>query len=155
MLDDVPGLNNHGLSTRQRFNKTYDTNVTGAAVLTESCVPLLLKSSSPRLVFTSSRMGSVSETTNKSTLYYDSDYKAYDCSKAGMNMLALNYARILDGKGGMVNVACPGLVQTKLVGMHPYGSSTEVGAKRIAELATLEKGGPTATFSDRDGSVPW
>ncbi|QDS74698.1 hypothetical protein FKW77_000456 [Venturia effusa] len=156
LLDPVPGLaeENKDLTTRQLFNRTYDTNVTGAAVLTGACVPLLRKAGNPRVVFVSSLMGSVSETTNKSTLYYNTDYKSYDCSKAAMNMLALNYARILEPTGALVNVACPGLVQTRLVGMHPYGCSTELGAKRIVDLATLEKGGPTATFSDRDGSVP-
>lgn len=157
LLDAVPGLpeENKNLTTRELFNKTYDTNVTGTAVLTEAFVPLLRKSENPRIVFVSSRMGSVSETTNKSAPYYNIDYKSYDCSKAALNMLALKYARILEPEGALVNVACPGLVQTKLTGMHPYGSSTELGAKRIVELATLAKGGFTATFSDRDGIVPW
>ena len=72
-------------------------------------------------------------------------------------MVAINYARILEGegKGGLVNVACPGLVQTKLSGNHPMGTSTELGAQRIVELATLEEGGLTMTFSDRDGGIPW
>jgi NAD(P)-dependent dehydrogenase (short-subunit alcohol dehydrogenase family) len=157
LIDTVPGFleDNKDLTTRQLFNQTLNTNVTGTACLTEAFLPLLRKSELPRVVFVSSRMGSVSEATNKSTPYYSFDYKAYDCSKAALNMLALNYARILEENGGMVNVACPGLVQTKLTGMHPMGSSTELGAQRIVELATASKGGPTATFSDREGSVPW
>jgi NAD(P)-dependent dehydrogenase (short-subunit alcohol dehydrogenase family) len=151
MLDTLP----KPPPTRQLFNQTFDTNVTGAACLTEACLPLLQKSKSARLVFVSSRMGSVSETTNKETMYYNGEYRAYDASKAALNMLALNYARIFDGTEALVNVACPGLVQTKLTSFHAYGSSTEVGAKRIVELATLGKGGPTATFSDQNGAIPW
>jgi NAD(P)-dependent dehydrogenase (short-subunit alcohol dehydrogenase family) len=151
LLDLTPGL-----TTRQLFDQTLATNVTGAACLTEACLPLLRKSTElPRLVFVSSRMGSITESLNKDTIYYNIDYKAYDCSKAALNMLALNYARILEEQGAMVNVACPGLVQTKLTGFHPMGASTEAGAERIVQLATLAKGGPTATFSDRDGSIPW
>lgn len=157
LLDYVPGvLEAHkDLSTRELFNQTFSTNIIGAACLTEACLPLLRKSELPRLVFVSSRMGSLSEATNKSTPFYSMDYKAYDSSKAALNMLALNYARILDEDGAMVNAVCPGLVKTKLTNDHPWGSSTEVGAQRIVELATASKGGPTAKFSDREGSVPW
>ena len=157
LLDYIPGVTEayKGLSTRELFDQTFSTNVIGTACLTEACLPLLRKSELPRLVFVSSRMGSLSEATNKSTSFYSMDYKAYDSSKAALNMLALNYARILDDDGAMVNVACPGLVKTKLTNHHPWGSSTELGAQRIVELATASKGGPTATLSDRDGSVPW
>jgi len=134
------------LSTRELFNQTFSTNIIGAACLTEACLPLLRKSELPRLVFVSSRMGSLSEATNKSTPFYSTDYKAYDCSKAALNMLALNYARILDNDGAMVNVVCPGLVKTKLTKYIPLGSSPELGATRIVELATASQGGPTATF---------
>ena len=118
-------------------------------------MPLLQKSAAPRLVFVSSRMGSLSLAMDKSTRYYNIDYKAYDSSKAALNMLALNYARILEDNGALVNVACPGLVRTKLINNHELGSSPEMGAERIVELATAAKGGPMATFSDRHGSIPW
>ena len=157
LLDYVPGvLEAHkGLSTRELFDQTFSTNVIGTACLTEACLPLLRKSKLPRLVFVSSRMGSLSEATNKSTFYYPIDYKAYDSSKAALNMLALNYARILEDDGALVNIVSPGLVKTKLTNEHPMGTSTELGAQRIVELATAVKGGPTATFSERGGSIPW
>ena len=144
-----------GLTTRELFDRTFTTNVVGAAVLTEACLPLLWKSPSPRLVFVSSRMGSLILSTDKSTPYYSTDYKSYDASKAALNMLALNYARILDGTGAMVNVACPGLVKSKLTGFLPCGLSTEEGAEHIVKLATQADGGPTAQFSDRSGLIPW
>ena len=144
-----------GLSTRALFHQTFDTNLFGAACLTEACLPLLRKSEVPRVIFVSSRMGSLSEATNKSTMFHNLECKAYDCSKAALNMLALIYARILDGGGGRVNAVCPGLVKTKFTDYTPYGSSPEVGAKRIVELATAAKGGATEGFSDKDGSVPW
>lgn len=148
-------IEEENLSTRDLFTKTLDTNVIGAACLTEACLPLLQKSGFARVVFVSSRMGSIAESFNKETLYYKIDYRAYDCSKAAMNMLASNYARILESTGALVNVACPGLVKTKATKFHPYGTTTDVGAKRIVELATLEKGGPSGTFSDINGEIPW
>lgn len=143
------------LSTRELFTQTFEPNVIGTACLTEACVPLLRKSVFPRIVFLSSRMGSLELSTNKDTLYYQIDYKAYDCSKAAVNMLALNYARILDDLGGVVNIACPGLVKTHLTNYHAYGTSTDVGAQRIVQLATAQKGSPTRTFSDLNENIPW
>ena len=157
LLDPVPGLLevNKGRSTRELFDQTFSTNVTGTACLTEACLPLLRKSELPRLVFVSTLMASLTMATDKSTLYYNIDYKAYDSSKVALNMLALNYARILEDAGALVNIVSPGLVKTKLTNDHPFGTSPELGAQRIVELATAEKGGPTATFSSREGSIPW
>jgi len=148
-------LDYNGLSPRELFTQTFSTNVTGTACLTEACLPLLRKSKLPRVVFVSSLMGSLSTATNKETVFYSMDFKAYDSSKAALNMLALNYARILDDVGGMVNAVCPGVVKTKMTNYNPMGTSTEVGAKRIVELATLAEGGPSFTFSDQNGEIPW
>ncbi|KAF2846069.1 NAD(P)-binding protein [Plenodomus tracheiphilus IPT5] len=144
-----------GQSTRDLFNQTFGTNVIGTACLTEALLPLLRKSSLPRVVFVSSRMSSLAEATNKEMPFFHWDFKAYDASKAAVNMLALNYARMLEDAGALVNVACPGLVSTSLNNHNPEGATPEEGAQRIVELATLGKTGPTATFSDKDGSIPW
>ena len=141
--------------TRDLFNETFSTNVVGAACVTESLLPLLQKAEVPRIIFVTSRMGSLETAKDKTTPMYNTDYKAYDASKAAVNMLALNYARILEPTGGMVNAVCPGLVKTKLTNYTDYGHSVEVGAKRIVEVATSGKGGETATFSDKDGVIPW
>ncbi|KAF2137751.1 uncharacterized protein K452DRAFT_278109 [Aplosporella prunicola CBS 121167] len=144
-----------GQSTRELFTQTFSTNVTGTACLTEALLPLLRNSSLPRVVFVSSRMGSLAEGTNRDMPFFNWDFKAYDSSKAAVNMIALNYARLLEDVCGLVNVACPGLVSTKLNNHNPDGAPPEIGAQRIVELATLGKGGPTATFSDREGPIPW
>ncbi|KAF4635520.1 hypothetical protein G7Y89_g2576 [Cudoniella acicularis] len=144
-----------GLTTRQLFSQTFNTNVIGTACLTEACLPLLRKSSLPRIVFVSSRMGSLAEATNTSMPFFHADIKAYDSSKAAVNMLALNYARLLADSGGLVNAVCPGLVKTKLSNNSADGATPEVGARRIVEMAILGKDGLTATFSDCDGSIPW
>jgi NAD(P)-dependent dehydrogenase (short-subunit alcohol dehydrogenase family) len=92
LIDYVPGFTDASkdLSTRDLFSRTLGTNVIGTACLTEACLPLLHKSALPRVVFVSSRMGSLAESTNKSTMYYNTDYKSYDCSKAAVNILAVN-----------------------------------------------------------------
>ncbi|EXF83420.1 short-chain dehydrogenase [Colletotrichum fioriniae PJ7] len=142
-------------STRDLFRKTYDTNVFGTAVLSEAALPLLRKSEYPRIIFVSSQMGSLESTLDESTPFYNIDYKAYDGSKAAVNILAANYARILKDIGGASNAVCPGLVRTKLTGWMDAGAPTEVGAERIVELAIAAPGGPTGTFSNREGSLAW
>jgi NAD(P)-dependent dehydrogenase (short-subunit alcohol dehydrogenase family) len=50
------------MSIREAFNTSWDTNVSGTHVLTSLAVPLLLKSSDPRLMFVTSGTSSISET---------------------------------------------------------------------------------------------
>lgn len=137
------------------LTETFTTNVVGTADLTEAMIPLLRLSPLPRLIFVSSRMGSLHQATVRDTPFFTIDYKVYDASKAATNMLALNYARILEDVGARVNVVCPGLVSTNLTGYTQWGTSTEVGAQRIVELATAGKDGPTATFPDSNGEIAW
>ncbi|RYP41347.1 hypothetical protein DL767_001104 [Monosporascus sp. MG133] len=152
-----------GLSERQRFERTFVPNLFGQVGVTEAMWPLLRKapeaggssSSVPRVVFVSSRMGSLALAKDPTTLFYHKDYRSYDCSKAALNMLALNYARMMEDVGGLVNVVCPGLVKTKLTGYIEGGDTVERGAERIVQMATLAKGGPTKTFSDRNGEIDW
>ncbi len=146
---------NPGQTTRELFTQTMATNVIGTACLTEAMLPLLRKSTHPRVVFVSSRMGSLHQATVRDTPFFAIDYKAYDASKAATNLLALNYAQILEDVGGCVNAACPSLVSTNLTGYTEYGISTYEGAQRIVELATMGKDAPTATFSDKDGEIAW
>jgi NAD(P)-dependent dehydrogenase (short-subunit alcohol dehydrogenase family) len=143
------------LSPRELYTRTFTTNVIGTACLTEACLPLLRKSAFPRIVFVSSNMGSFTISSDTTTAWYNIDYKSYDASKAAVNMLALNYSRILKDQGGLVNVACPGYVKTKMTGYNQYGTEPEVGAVRIVQLATLGKDGPTGTFSNKDGPIGW
>ncbi|KAM0331270.1 hypothetical protein ACHAQA_002940 [Verticillium albo-atrum] len=144
-----------GLPTRDLYNQTFGPNVIGTACVTDAMLPLLRKAALPRIVFVSSRMGSLAESLNENTMYYATDYKVYDASKAAVNLLAIEYARILKDVGGKSNAVCPGLVSTKLTGFTAYGTTTEVGAKRIVEVVLSGKDGPTGTFSDQNGAIAW
>ncbi|TVY16696.1 Carbonyl reductase [NADPH] 1 [Lachnellula arida] len=146
------------LPVRTLFDLTLSTNVTGTAYLTEALLPLLRKSAQrPRLIFVSSAMGSLAHSLDPSVSWYEGEYKAYNASKAGVNILTANYARILADKEARVNSACPGLVATNLTDYTAYGHSPEIGALRIVELATVtgRNSDVTGTFSNKDGPVPW
>ncbi|QGI69817.1 hypothetical protein CEK27_002146 [Fusarium fujikuroi] len=95
------------LSTWDLFSKTFTTNVVGTGCLTQSILPLIRKAKNapPRIVFVSSVMGSLTKATDETTIYYNIDYKAYDASKAAVNMLMLNFARELRDVGGKLFAA--------------------------------------------------
>jgi NAD(P)-dependent dehydrogenase (short-subunit alcohol dehydrogenase family) len=155
-IDNYFGDADYTLSTRELFELTFNTNVIGTAVLTEKLLPLLRRTGkTPRIVFLSSLLGSLHTATDSSTPFYNAESKAYDASKAAVNMLALNYARLLKDIGGKSNAVCPGLVATSLTRNTPHGTTPEVGARRVVEMATLGGDGPTGTYSSSNGDIPF
>ncbi|OJI98843.1 hypothetical protein ASPVEDRAFT_485049 [Aspergillus versicolor CBS 583.65] len=148
---------NKDLTPWELYSKTFTPNVIGTGVLTHYALPLIRKARAtpPTIIFVSSSMGSLTYSFDKSVFWYPVDYKAYDASKAAVNVLVANYHRILEGEGGKVNAVCPGLVKTNLSGYMEAGSTPEVGATRIVELATAGEKGESGTFTDRNGTVPW
>lgn len=151
-VDQVPGL-----SAREIFAKNFDVNVSGPAILTDALLPLLNQSSAPRVVFVSSSLASISMSCDKTSPLYSlhREPRSYTCSKAALNRLVGSYSRALSDAGGLVNAVCPGYVKTKLTSYAEGGRTPEQGAKRIVEMALLGEGGPTGTFSDDQGPVPW
>jgi NAD(P)-dependent dehydrogenase (short-subunit alcohol dehydrogenase family) len=137
-----------GDSYRELMFKTYNTNVFGAVQTTEAFIPLLEKSSHPRIVFVSSRLGSIG---------YDEApgaYSVYRSTKSALNAFAVQYAHQFKERGWKINISCPGLVATNL---NNYGGTgpVEDGAINISRLATLGKDGETGTFSQKEGPLPW
>lgn len=85
------------LSLRQAWAKSWDVNTAGTHIMTLTFVPLLLKSSDPRLLFMASGTSSL-ENAEKQILPIDQfppkgwpkaapNMAAYRSSKAGMNMM--------------------------------------------------------------------
>jgi NAD(P)-dependent dehydrogenase (short-subunit alcohol dehydrogenase family) len=67
-------------------------------------------------------------------------------------MLTSQYARALPGF--RVNAADPGYTATDLNG-HSGPQTVTEGTDAIVALAQVAAGGPTNTFTDRHGDVPW
>ena len=76
----------------------------------------------------------------------------YPATKAALTMLTVQYARALDGI--LVNAADSGFTGTDFNNNRGTQTVTE-GTDAIVRLATLSKDGPTGTFQDRYGTVPW
>lgn len=145
----------NGKSRRDMMAAVFNTNVFGTYETTEAFVPLLARSNkTPRIIFVSSSVGSLQLRTQPETATRATPFTEYPTSKAAENMLALHYAVKYEKQGWKVNVHCPGLCKTHLNGF-TRGDPPETGALNACRLATLGSDGPTGTFSDRHGSLPW
>jgi len=132
-----------------------ETNVIGVVRVTNALLPLLRRSSAPRIVNMSSSVGSL---TRQSGLGGDLTTGpvavAYSPSKSFLNAVTLQYARELAGTNILINCACPGFVATDLNGFRGVRTPQE-GAATAIRLATLPDGGPTGGFFEDAGVVPW
>jgi NAD(P)-dependent dehydrogenase (short-subunit alcohol dehydrogenase family) len=155
-------------SARQAWKDTFDTNVFGAAAVTDAFIPLLKKSvdPAPRIVFVSSDLGRLETKYDPNHKYFKRPLPVYGSSKAAMNMLALYYAKDFragwgaddDGQGGgvewKINVTCPGPTKTDFNG-NRGPQPVEVGARNAVRLAVLGKDGETGTISGNEGALAW
>jgi NAD(P)-dependent dehydrogenase (short-subunit alcohol dehydrogenase family) len=114
---------------RQAYEQTFSVNVASAHVLTERFVDLLLKSIAPRIIFVSTSISSLNAHSDTSIFLNTSPpagwpkptsypcYPTYRSSKAAMNMMILEWARVLKNDGVVVHAVDPGLLATSFAGM--------------------------------------
>jgi NAD(P)-dependent dehydrogenase (short-subunit alcohol dehydrogenase family) len=129
-----------------------DTNVYGVVRVTNAMLPLLRRSTSPRIVNISSSVGSVTWQADPN-IDVGPIMAAYSPTKSYLNAITVHYARQFTGTGILVNAACPGLVATDFTGFH--GRPPQEAAATAIRLATLPDGGPTGSFFNDDGVIPW
>ncbi|MCW3820155.1 SDR family NAD(P)-dependent oxidoreductase [Micromonospora sp. DR5-3] len=129
-----------------------ETNVFGVIRVTNAMLPLLRRASSPRIVNVSSSVGSVTLQADP-TIDVGPIMAAYAPTKSYLNAVTVHYARQFTGTGILVNAACPGLVATDFTGLQ--GRPPQEGAAIAIRLATLPDGGPTGSFFNDDGVIPW
>ncbi|WCB94159.1 FabG-like 3-oxoacyl-(acyl-carrier-protein) reductase [Baekduia alba] len=132
--------------------QTYATNVLGLVRVTQAFVPLLEASDAPVVVNVSSGMGSMTITSDPNRVEFGVVSLGYPSSKAAVNMLTTQYAKAYPAF--RINAADPGYTATDLNGHQGHQTVTE-GTDAIVALAQLGPGGPTGTFTDRSGAVPW
>ena len=139
---------------RTNYRKVFDTNVFGQAVLTDACIPLLQKSSNPRIVFMSSGLGSISDTLDPKYEFYGLDGAVYKATKAALNMMTACYAVKYGKEGFKVNSCDPGWRQTNLNNYSAGAGAKEEGAVNACRLI-MGEGGENGTFSDLNGPLRW
>jgi NAD(P)-dependent dehydrogenase (short-subunit alcohol dehydrogenase family) len=154
-------INNAGVSggsaapadvTAEDLERVFATNVFGLVRVTHAMLPLLLKSEEPVIVNVASGLGSIGVVTDKARMESNFPTIAYSSSKSAVTMLTVQYAKAFPEI--RINVVDPGYTATDLNGNRGSQSVTE-GTDAIVTLATIGTDGPTGTFQDRNGSVPW
>ena len=143
-------------SFRADMTGVMQTNAISAACVTEAFIPLMKKSTAPRIVFMSSGWGSVTRCLDASQPYHGYDAKPYFTSKAAMNMIGAQYAVQLGKEGFKVNIVSPDFRATNLNGFHEYGGDPAGGALEACRLMVYtDRNGPNGGFTELDGTVPW
>jgi NAD(P)-dependent dehydrogenase (short-subunit alcohol dehydrogenase family) len=112
------------MSMREAWNKSWNVNTTGTQIMTHTFVPLLLKSSNPRLLFVTSGTSTLTETEDhkiwvntvpaKGWPKQAIAFPAYRSSKTGMNMMMREWAKVLKEDGVKVWCISPGFLATGL-----------------------------------------
>jgi NAD(P)-dependent dehydrogenase (short-subunit alcohol dehydrogenase family) len=128
------------------------TNVLGIVRVTHTFLPLLERSANPVIVNVSSGMGSFGVTTDPERLESTLVGLAYPTSKAAVTMLTTQYAKGLPHV--RVNAVDPGYTATDF-NDHRGTQTVAEGTDAIVRMAQLDASGPTGSFVDRHGPVPW
>ncbi|HWD28473.1 MAG TPA: SDR family NAD(P)-dependent oxidoreductase [Rhizomicrobium sp.] len=132
----------------------YETNVFGVIAVTQAMLPLLRKSKAARIVNVSSGVGSLTRTLGPGGEHLRSIYGMYSASKTALNAVTVGLALDLAAEGIKVNAACPGYTKTALNNF--MGTRTvEEGAREPVRLALLGDDGPTGSYSNDEGPLPW
>lgn len=141
-----------GSADVDHIRSVFETNVFGVVIATSAFLPLLRRSSAARIVNVSSSAGSLAAISDFGNT--DPIALGYVPSKTALTSLTIMYARGLADEGILVNAVCPGFIATDLNNHHGTGTPAE-GARSAVHMATIRPDGPTGTFTDVNGTVPW
>lgn len=132
----------------------FETNVFGVIAVTQAMLPLLREAPAARIVNVSSSSGSLTLNANPTHPHRALFGPGYSSSKTALNAITLAFAIELESTNIKVNAACPGFTATDL---NNFAGTRTVGqaAREPVRLALLGPDGPTGTFSNEDGPLPW
>jgi NAD(P)-dependent dehydrogenase (short-subunit alcohol dehydrogenase family) len=157
-------VNNAGINDREdgipsaarleAVERVWRTNFLGALAVTHAMLPLLREAQAGRIVNVSSGLGSL--TQNGDPGYESAAVKliGYSASKAALNMLTVQLAYELRDTSIKVNSADPGYTATDLNDHRGHQTIPE-GAAEAIRLALLGDDGPSGSYSNSRGIVPW
>lgn len=152
IADPADGL--PSVTTIDALERTFKTNFFAAVAITQATLPLLRKAPAARIVNVSSGLGSITQNADSNWPYAAVKILGYNASKAALNMFTVHLAYELRSTPIKVNSVDPGYTATDLNNNQGHQTVPE-GAAEAIRLALLEADGPTGTFSDSAGLVPW
>jgi NAD(P)-dependent dehydrogenase (short-subunit alcohol dehydrogenase family) len=135
--------------------RSFDVNAVGIVRVTEAALPLLRRSENPNVVTVSSSAGSFWAANNPERMEFalPPQIALYAASKAAATMLTVQYAK--SQPGIRFNAVEPGPTATDMTAAFGIGRPADESARVVVHWATLEAGGPTGTFNDEVGTLPW
>ncbi len=142
-----------GMSVEE-YSKSTRPNVFGVVAVTQAMLPLLREAPAARIVNVSSGIGSLTRNSDPAYPWRSIFGPVYPASKTALNAMTLAMAIELESTGIKVNAACPGFTKTNL-NNYAGTQTVEEGAREPVRLALLGPDGPTGTFSNQDGPLPW
>jgi NAD(P)-dependent dehydrogenase (short-subunit alcohol dehydrogenase family) len=158
------------LTMREMWNKAWDVNTTGTHILTHTFIPLLLKSSDPRLLFITSGTATLTDSANTSVGINISPPKgwpkqgislaAYRSSKTGMNMMMRDWVRTLKEDGVKIWAISPGFLATNLGGSQERNKKMgagdpALGGTFIRDVVEGARDADVGMVVRRGGIQPW
>ncbi|KAH7379458.1 hypothetical protein BKA66DRAFT_512964 [Pyrenochaeta sp. MPI-SDFR-AT-0127] len=145
------------IGIREAWNRDYSVNVTSTQVFTNHFAPLLLQSSNPRLLFITLR-GPAPKGWPKPAA---PSMIAYRSSKTALNMLMLDWVRLLKPDGVKVFGISPGFLVTNLGGVGPHllnslgaGDASVVGIF-IKDVLEGKRDEDAGKIIDKNGVQSW
>jgi NAD(P)-dependent dehydrogenase (short-subunit alcohol dehydrogenase family) len=141
-------------SSLDAIERTFRVNFLGTIAVTQAMLPLLRKAPSAHIINVSSGLGSLTKSGDPAWTHVAAKFLGYAASKAALNMMTVQLAYELRDTSIRVNSVDPGYTATDL-NQHRGTQTIPEGSAEIIRLALLPDGGPTGTFSNAQGIVPW
>jgi NAD(P)-dependent dehydrogenase (short-subunit alcohol dehydrogenase family) len=152
-FEDVVAAGRLSVASLEEVHEVFETNVFGVIAVTQAMLPLLRDAPAARIVNVASSGGSLTLNSDP-TNHHRAMFGTYSASKAAANAVTVAFAADLEAAGIKVNAACPGFTSTDLNNFR--GTRTvEQAAHEPVRLALVDVNGPTGTFSNEDGPLPW
>jgi len=153
-LEEVSQSGRPSVASLDEVRAVFETNVFGVIAVTQAMLPLLREAPAARIVNVSSGSGSLTRNADPNNPRRGMFGAVYSPSKTALNAITLAFAIELEPTGIKVNAAAPGFTATDLNNFE--GTRTvRQAAREPVRLALLGPEGPTGTFSDENGSLPW
>lgn len=156
-------VNNAGIITEkdtvevpiEKVKFIYEVNVFGVIRTIQAFLPLLKAAQGgARIVNVSSGLASLTLHSDPSSFISTINLVSYNSSKTAVNAVSVAFAKELKQYNIKVNAADPGYCATD-INNHSGPRSASQGADIIVKLAELPDDGPTGSYFNDDGVVPW
>lgn len=153
-IEEIVKSSRPSVASLDEVRAVFETNVFGVIAVTQAMLPLLREAPAGRVVNVSSSGGSLTLNSDPNCPFRPLFRVTYSASKTALNAVTLAFAVELESTRIKVNAVCPGFTATDLNNFQ--GTRTvQQAAREPVRLALLDANGPTGTFSNENGLIPW